>query len=155
MMRKLTYTLIGAAVVVALGSASASGAGRIRCKVPPKHVPPSQRGLYCENPTLHVALNVKCQKPGTSFTFPAITASASAGIAEIKVTVHSTTRTVFVKNYTNSPLHVVLTGVTINTTGLATGVHTVTVTVTDTRGKSVSKVEHFAVCPPPPPITTG
>jgi hypothetical protein len=155
MMRKLMFMLMGAALVVALGSTSASGAGRIRCKVPPKHTPPSQRGLYCQNPTVNVGLNVSCRRPGTSFQMQTITASANAGVSRVQVIVRSTPQTVFDKHYPNSPLHVVINGVTISTAGLGTGPHTVTVIVTDARGKRVSKTVHFAVCPPPPPQTTG
>jgi hypothetical protein len=102
-----------------------------------------------------VGLNIACQRPGVTFKMETITGSANAGVREIKITVHSTERTIFDKHYSNSPLHVVIHGVTVNTAGLASGVHTVTVIVTDTRGKTASKTAHFAVCPPPPPQTTG
>jgi hypothetical protein len=155
MLRKLTYTLIAVGLLVALGSTSATGRVRIRCKVPPANLPPAQKSLYCENPRLHLPLNVRCQRPGGSFKIPVISADANAGILEIKITVRSTPRTVLDKHYSNSPVHVVLRGVTISTVGLGRGVHTVTVTVIDTRGKRAVQVGHFAVCPPPPPITTG
>ena len=81
---------------------------------------------------------------------PPLTVRAVAGIQSVTIVVHSQPRTIVHLTNLHGAQQKTFKGLTINTHGLSSGVHTVIVTVVDTRGKRATKVIPFAICRPKP-----
>jgi hypothetical protein len=144
--RKLTYVIALVVAVGAVAAGAALGANTVRCG-----------GLYqprCAPPTItNGGLTPACHNAGAVFTLPKLSFSAVAGIKSIEITVHSKPVTVLhVKG--NGVRTKTISGVKIHTAGLASGVHTVTVTLTDNRGVKTTSTLRFVICTPVP-RTTG
>jgi hypothetical protein len=107
----------------------------------------------CTTPRLIVTPPpVVCHKKSTSFDLPTATLTSLPGIRRIVVTEGSKViRSVSFKG--RGPQQYSLGGVKISTAGLQPGVHAVTITVTDVRGKKVSRTLRFSVCAPAPVFT--
>lgn len=139
---------LAAGIAVTIGAVGvASGADTVRCG-----------GTYqtaCTAPTIATAISTTCHKQGTKIHVPAITISASAGLKEIKITVKGRNKPVKVYKNLNSALRKTVGGITVNTSGLKPGAHTIYISVTDTRGKTVTKAYKIAVCAIKPPPFTG
>jgi hypothetical protein len=150
-MRKLIYTLVGAIAAIALTSSLAFGANaNVHCGT--RYTP------RCQPPAIHGnTISVKCRAPGSSFKLPNLTFTSVAGLSKITITLtlRSTLRTIYSAKNLGGIRKKVVKGVTVNTAGLASGIHTITIKVVDTRGKSATRTMHFPVCPPPKPKTTG
>ena len=145
-MRKVLYTSMGAAAVVIASASIAAAASPALCGT--RYTP------RCTGPTIsHIPVSVACHAPASKIHLAAFTASANAGIKKITVTVHSQTVTILSVNG-NGAKKKTISGLTINTVGLAAGAHTITIKVVDNRGKTVTTTYHFAICKPKP-IFTG
>ena len=142
-MRRLILSLVGSAAIV-LGMASfATGSTVVRC-----------RPSYCNQGPVVVQppFGVGCIKAGHRLKLPTINVKSNAGIRSI--TIISDSRTIRTFHFKGKgPLKKVIRGLTINTTGLHTGLHTVTVVVKDTFGRTKRTVRRFTICPPP--VFTG
>jgi hypothetical protein len=116
--------------------------------------PPKCGTLYkppCRKPTIVVQSRVACVKTGTILRFP-ITVRGNAGLRTVTVKLGS--RTIRVVRFKNRPTRRSFV-VAVNTRGSKPGIFTLTVRVTDVRGKSVTRRAHFLICKPKPPIFTG
>jgi hypothetical protein len=144
-MRKLLFTLSLAAVVAALMAGLASGAATHRCGT--RYTP------RCSGPAVVVTPpSLQCKAPGKSVALAPIKASSIAGIRKITIKVDGKT----VKTYTfhgSGPQHKTVSGVSISTKGYKAGVHTVTVTTTDVKGKTATRTVRFTVCTVKPAFT--
>lgn len=139
-MRKVLYTVGGAAAIAAATASIAAGATGAQCGT--RYTP------RCTLPNITtIPVSVACHAPGSVLHLAAFTASANAGIKRITVTVHSAGTTVYSASGNGSRRKTV-SGVTIRTAGLATGRHTITITVVDDRGKKTSRTYHFVICKP-------
>jgi hypothetical protein len=141
-MRKLLFTLLLSAAI-ALGVASlATARSPARCGT-----------LYtprCVAPTLTISAPVRLACYPTSKTVPlgTITVNSIAGVKKVTITVDG--KVVKTQTYSGrGPQHVTFSGLHVSTTGLKPGVHTVTITTVDNRGKKATHVERFSVCSPP------
>jgi hypothetical protein len=140
-MRRLILTLAGVVAVVSVSATLASGA--VPC-----------RTIYCQN-TIGTNLNVSCRAKNSHFTLSPITVTSGNQIKLITITLSGTPRTIKVVNLPKKVYIKTLRGVVVSTAGLASGVHTITITVVPRKGRSFSRTLHFAVCTPPKPRTTG
>jgi hypothetical protein len=149
-MRKIVFSLVGAVAVLALTASLAVGASK---GDPRAHASAPLCGtLYtppCTAPTVVVKSIVACKNTGTELHFP-ITVSGNAGLKS--VTVKLGNKTIKTVKYTSRPKHKSLT-VSVNTHGFKPGVYTLTVKVTDVRGKTHTRVVHFTICTPKPVFT--
>lgn len=138
--------MVGGAAAIAAATASiAAGATGAQCGT--RYTP------VCTIPTIHFNINVACHAPGAVIHLAPITLAANAGIKRITVTVHSAGTTVYSASG-NGVRRKTVSGVVIRTAGLATGRHSIVITVVDDRGKKVTTTYHFAICRPKP-IFTG
>jgi hypothetical protein len=97
---------------------------------------------------------VACHKAGQRLKLPAITVKSNAGIRSITIILSSSPRTIRTFHFKGKgPLKKVIRGLTVNTTGLSTGLHTVTIVVKDVFGRTKRTVRRFTICPPP--VFTG
>jgi hypothetical protein len=103
----------------------------------------------CRPPSGTVISIPSCRNTGAILNFP-ITASANAGLRSVMVRMGSTT----VKNFTftGRPTHKSV-AVSVNTHGFKPGLYTLTVKVTDVRGKNTTRLAHFTICKPKPVFT--
>lgn len=144
-------TMIVAGALVAFSASLAAGKPRIHA-----HASQGLCGtLYtppCTPPKAVVISKVACQAAGTTVNFP-IVVTANAGLD--KVTVKFRGKIVKTVKFKGKPTKKKLT-VSIATAGLAAGVYSVTVKVTDARGQTHTSVAHFSICKPASkPVFTG
>jgi hypothetical protein len=139
---------MAAATAVTVGAVSvASGANTVKCG-----------GLYqpaCITPSISTTISTTCHKEGTILRVPVITIKANAGLKEIKITIKGRKKVVKVYKNLNSATSKTIGGLKIDTHGFKPGAHTIVVTVTDTRGKTVTKKYRVAICAIKPPPFTG
>jgi hypothetical protein len=103
----------------------------------------------CTPPKATIASIVACQNTGAILSFP-VTASANAGLRKITVTFRGKViKTVTFSGATTKKR----VAVVINTRGFKPGLYTLTVKVTDRKGKTVTKTAHFTICHPKPVFT--
>jgi hypothetical protein len=144
-MRKLLFTLSLAAAIAVVMAGLASGAATSRCGT--RYTP------RCSGPALSVVPpSLKCKAPGAKVTVAPIKVSSIAGIRRITIKVDGKT----VKTYTfhgTGPQHKTISSFSVSTKGLKAGVHTVTVTTTDVKGKSATQTVRFTVCVVKPVFT--
>lgn len=139
-MRKVLFTLLIAGALAVGVSSLAIGAQGARCGT-----------LYtptCTKPHITARPPVGCRKPAKTFTLATIRFSSNAGIR--RVTVKLGSKVLKSKKFSGrGPTHYTIKGLKVSTKGLSTGGHTITVTVRDVKGKTVSRTIRFTVCPPP------
>lgn len=147
-MRRFTYLLIGAAAVMAVAVGAASGASAIKCG-----------GLYqphCAAPQIKPpTLSANCHKTGARIHVPPIRVTSVAGLKSIIVTVQGQHKPLASYKKLHSARSKTIRGLVINTAGLRTGVHTVTIKVTDVRNKTRTRSLRLAICKIKPPPFTG
>ncbi len=148
-MRKLVFSLVGVVAVLAMTASLATGA----TKRPAAHLGAVKcGGLYqppCVKPTIIVRSAVACQQTGTVLRFP-IRLHSVAGLSRATVKVGG--RTVKTVKFTGSPTNRTIT-VRVSTRGQRPGLFTITVRVTDTRGKTATGRAHYTICRPAPVFT--
>jgi hypothetical protein len=143
--RKFFCILFAAGAVIATSATVASGV-TARCGT-----------LYtspCGPPHISSGVVAVCRAPGSRFRLPAITASSNAGIRRITVTFAGRTIASF-RFSGRGPTNKKITGIFVSTRGLRSGVHSITLTIIDVRGRRATHTLRFAVCLPPPPPFTG
>jgi hypothetical protein len=144
------FMLLGVAAAIAVGVGAvgvASGASTVKCG-----------GLYqpsCTNPTIATTISAKCHKVGSTIRLPAIVIKSNAGLKTISISLKGRKKPIKVYKNLNSATKKTVGGITINTKGLKPGAHTITIKVTDSRGKTVTKTVRIAICVPKPPPFTG
>jgi hypothetical protein len=148
-MRRLIYTFVGAAATLGLTASFALGvSNQVHCGT--RYTP------RCVNPKVTVqTISVSCHPANTTFRLPNMTFTSVAGLRQITVTVRSTPRTIYNAKNLGGIAKRVIRGLALNTRGLSPGVHTISIVVTDTRGKRTTTTLRFVVCQPPPPKFTG
>lgn len=145
--KSLTLPVLASAALCAAVLAPASQAQLPVC------APGTTNTQYCQiGPPVIVApaSGAACRSAGSLFRVPKTAISSVAGLVKIVVrldgrvikTVHKSS----VKSYT-------LSGVTIPTRGLKAGLHTVTITATDSGGRTSRRTLHFSICHPKPKFT--
>jgi hypothetical protein len=144
-MRKVIVTVFTAGVLAVVVAGLASGATAARCGT-----------LYtpaCTPPTITtVPLTLVCHNAGATINLPTITVKSNSGIKKVSVTLGS--KTIHSTTYSGrGPTTVTLSGLKIHTAGLSTGVHTITITTTDIRGKKAAHTLKFSICAPVPVFT--
>jgi hypothetical protein len=98
-------------------------------------------------------ISAKCRTAGTTVAIPTIRVTANAGIKTILVAL---TDTKILKNFSFTkpgPQTKKISGLKIDTQGLAPGVFTIKIAVTDQRGTRRSIIRRFAICKPVPVFT--
>lgn len=149
-MRRVMYLLVGvaAALAVTIGAVGiASGANTVKCG-----------HLYqpdCTLPKITTTISAVCHKEGSKITIPKIAITSNAGLKSIVVTLKGRSKPIKVYKNLHSATKKTVGGISINSKGLKPGSHTVTIKVTDTRGKTTTRVVHIAICVPKPPPFTG
>jgi hypothetical protein len=112
-----------------------------------------KKKVRCRPPHLTVAqLGVACYVPGRPFHVR-FTETSTAGTRRIIVSLDG--RVIRTFKYKGHGPTTVSKSPAIVTGQLRTGVHTIKITVVDTRHKRATKSRHFAICPPPAPPFTG
>ena len=148
-MRKVIFALMGAVVVIGAMASLASGASR----PPHGHAALVKCGtLYtptCKAPSAVVASIAACKAAGATVNFP-IALSANAGIRNVAVKFRG--KTIKSVSYSGQPTKKHLTA-GVHTAGLKPGIYSVSVKITDVRGKSKTSLAHFSVCEPKPVFT--
>jgi hypothetical protein len=142
----LLITVLAGALVAAVASI-ASGATGARCGT--RYTKP------CTPPHFTIVLSPNCHKGGSAVTLPATTFVSTAGIRRIDVTFNF----VPLKTFRFSglgPTQFTLRGFKISTNGLKAGIYPVTITITDVRGRTMTRTVRFSICrPASKPIFTG
>jgi hypothetical protein len=143
--RKLLPIGIVAVVGAIAMSSLAFGATGARCGT--RYTKP------CTIPVVNIRTPpVVCHKKSTTFALPAATLTSLPGIRKIVVTEDGKViKSVSFKG--KGPQQFALRALRISTGGLKPGVHSVTITVTDVRGKKASRTVRFSVCAPVPVFT--
>ena len=98
-------------------------------------------------------ISAKCRTAGTTVAVPTIRVTANAGIKTILVEL---TDTKILKKFSFTkpgPQTKKISGLKVNTKGLAPGVFTIKIAVTDQRGTHRSIIRRFAICKPVPVFT--
>jgi hypothetical protein len=145
---------ISALVVASAFVAGASGVANAATA----HVQPTRCGTKytpaCTKPVItNKTPSPQCAKTGPSYKLPNFTFVSNAGLAKIELVLDGS-KVIKVVTFTGQgPTQDSLNGVSVPTTGLAAGEHTVTVTATDIAGKSSSKKLNFAICQAKPVFT--
>jgi hypothetical protein len=149
-MRRFIFPLLGVVAILALGAIPAASASKgharphiVRCGT-----------LYtpaCKKPTIVVHSKVVCEHTGTTIHFP-ISLHGNAGLRKVVIKVGG--RTITTKKFKGGPVNRSLV-VAVNTRGSKPGLFTLTVAITDVRGKTVTRTAHFTICKPKPPVFTG
>lgn len=147
--RARTY-FIPAFAACALMFAIAAPAGQAQL---PICAPGTTNTQYCQiGPPIIVApaVSAGCRSAGARFHVPTTAISSVAGISRIVVRLDGrkikTVRLSSAKSFT-------LKSITISTRGLRAGLHTVTITATDSGGRVSKRTLHFAICKPKPKFT--
>jgi hypothetical protein len=96
---------------------------------------------------------VVCHKPSTSFDLPAATLTSLPGMRKIVVTEDGKKVLKSVSFKGQGPQQYSVSRLKISTAGLKSGVHSITITVTDVRGKKASRTVRFSVCASVPVFT--
>ena len=147
-MRKIILMLVVAGAIVSATASLAAGKARTHA-----HASQALCGtLYtppCTPPKAVVTSIVACRAAGTKVNFP-ITVSANAGLKKVTVTFRG--KSVKTVTFKGKPTKKKLT-VSVGTSGLTAGVYSVSVKVTDEKGKSHTSVGHFSICHPKPVFT--
>jgi len=152
-LKKLIVTA-GVVAVSALGAvSSASAAGTQHPQVGIKKCGTGTYAVACTSPKVSTSSSLKpgCVNSGTSVKLPTFSFTANAGIKKITVTI--TKRTLKTVSPKGEPTTYKLKNVAVPTVDLASGAHSVTVKVTDGKGKTASKTLHFSVCVAKPVFT--
>jgi hypothetical protein len=148
-LRKAISTLAVACAFVACASGVAEAAQT--------HVKPTRcGGKYkpgCTKPKItNTPLSPQCVDAGPAFKLPAITFVSNAGITKIQVSLAP--RTIKLITFPGQgKTQYSLNNLSIPTTGLLAGAHSVTVEVTDVAGNSASKTLRFSICQTKPVFT--
>jgi hypothetical protein len=140
---------VAAAATMMVGAAGiASGANTVKCggTYQPACAPPN---------IIPIVITTTCHKEGTTIHIPKFTVTAIAGIKTITISVKGRKKPVKTYKNLNSAQKKTIGGLTVSTAGLKPGAHTITIKVTDTRGKTFSRTLHIAICTPKPPPFTG
>jgi hypothetical protein len=148
-MRKVIVGLAGICAVLAasVGIASASGGGAhsaqagVTCDT--LYTPP------CGPPSAVVVSKASCQKTGKTLHFP-IRLHAPAGLRKVLVTFRG--KKIKTVTYQGKPETKTLS-VTISTRGFKPALFTLTVKVTDVKGRTATRHAHFTICKPKPVFT--
>jgi hypothetical protein len=144
-MRKLLSTLSLAAAIAVVTAGLASGAATKRCGT--RYTP------RCTGPAVVVVPpSLLCKTPGEKVTIAPIKSNSIAGIRKITIKVDGKTVKTFVY-HGSGPQHATIKGFSVSTHGLSAGMHTVTVTTTDVRGKMAKRTVRFTVCTVKPAFT--
>lgn len=110
-------------------------------------------GPSCTKPNiLNKPLSMSCVHLGAGYELPVITFTSNSGIRDIKVEAGGTT----VKTVTFSgqgPTQYVLKHFRLSTLGFNSGPQAVTLSVTDVKGRTVSKVLRYSICVAKPVFT--
>lgn len=110
----------------------------------------------CRRPAVGpVMIAIKCHPVGTTVTIPPFSVSSNAGLTKVVITVAGRTRPIATYSNLGSTLSKRISGLKVNTRGLSSRTHVITIKVTDSRGKTATRTLRFAVCAVPKPITTG
>jgi hypothetical protein len=153
-LRKAISTLVVAFAFVAGASGVASAA---TAQVRP-HVQPTRCGTKytpaCTKPVItNNAPSPQCAMAGASYKLPKFTFVSNTGLAKIELLLDGSKVIKDVTFTGQGPTQDSLDGVSVPTSGLSAGKHTVTVTATDIAGKSSSKTLNFAICQAKPVFT--
>jgi hypothetical protein len=146
-MRRVLVTLLAAFAVLALTANLAAGANK-----PAAHPAAKCGGLYqppCIGPTVIARSAVACRNTGAVLRFP-VSVHAIAGLA--KATAKYKGKVIKSITFHGNPQSGHFT-VVISTRGNKPGLFTLTLHVTDVRGKSASRTVHFTICRPKPVFT--
>lgn len=139
-MRKVLSTLLIAGALVIGLSSLANGAQGPRCGT-----------LYtptCTRPHITARGPAGCRAPKKTFQLSPIRFSSNAGIRRITVKLGS--KILKSKHFSGrGPTQYTVRHLKVHTTGLASGGHTITISVTDVKGKTTRDTIRFTVCPPP------
>lgn len=143
-MRRFLFIACAAGVLAVALSGLASGA-TARCNT--TYTP------TCTGPAIgNVTLSANCRNSGAVVRLPNITFRSLPGIRSI--TVKQGSRTIKTKSFKGQgPQRFTLKNVLIHTAGFGPGVHTVTITVKDVRGKKASRTLRFSICRVKPVFT--
>ncbi|HEX3801312.1 MAG TPA: hypothetical protein VHV75_00585 [Solirubrobacteraceae bacterium] len=121
------------------------------------HVKPTRcGGKYlpaCTKPKItNKPVSPQCADAGPAFRLPTVTFVSNAGIKTIQVSLAS--RTIKLITFSGQgKTQYSLKGVSVPTTGLLAGGHSVSVKVTDITNKSASKTLRFSICQMKPVFT--
>jgi len=123
-------------------------------KPKPKHkTTPTPTPKPTTKPKLtNTPLTPGCKSAGPAYKLPTFTFVSNAGLRKIKVVFRAKTLKVLTFKG-KGPKQFKLNGVRVPTKGLAAGAHSVTVTGTDVKGKSVSRTVRFTICQAKPVFT--
>jgi hypothetical protein len=152
-LRKFSFTIFGVVAVIALTSGLALGKTR-HARAHPSQVKCGT--LYtkpCTPPVLHVpALRPACKPSGSVIRLGAITLRDNGGLRS--VTVKFGRKTIRSIKFKGAPTSKTIKGIKVGTRGLRSGVvYKIVVRMVDTRGKSRTRILHFAICAPKPVFT--
>jgi hypothetical protein len=147
-LRKAIATVVVAVGLIAALAGSASAVVHPRCGTKYSEVP------NCTPPKLtYKTPSPGCVTAGPSYKLPTLTVTSVPGIRRIHI-VLSDPKTLYSKSFAGiGPQQYAVKGVKVSTKGLKAGAHHVTITVTDVKGKSLSKKLRFAICKSTPVFT--
>ncbi len=138
-LRRVVFSFLTVVMALALIAPGASAVRTKRCGT--RYTPP------CERAAIHVRPSPSCQLPG-SYTLLPIRVHSNAGIRRVKIKLDG--RTIKVYRYKGrGPTHKKFRHLTIRSRHLKFGTHTVTVVVTDVRGRKSSRRFSIVTCKKP------
>lgn len=148
-MRKVILT-VTVALALVVGASAVATAGQ-------RHVTAKRcGGTYgpsCTKPHIqNTPLKMGCVNVGSGYRLPVITFTSNAGIRDIQVRAGAKT----LKSVTFSgqgPTQYSLKNFSFSTLGLQSGAQQVTLSVTDVKGRTVSKVLRYSICVATPVFT--
>ena len=156
-MRKAITTLVVACAVAAGISGVATAAGphvstkKCGTKYTPSCPPPTKQTFA--KPTIKTPpVNAKCVSTGATYKLPTMSFKAPAGIRSIQVREGSkTVKTISFRGTKTTTYS--LRNLVVHTLGLGAGGHSLSVKITDAKGRSANKTLRFSVCVTTPVFT--
>jgi hypothetical protein len=152
--KAITTVAVGLAVAVgATGVASAAGSHVSTKKCGTKYTPACPPKQSFAKPSIKTPpVNAACVSTGAIYRLPTMTFKAPAGIRTIQVRDGSrTVKTVSFRGHKTTTY--TLRNLVVQTLGLGAGGHSLSVRVTDAKGRSASKTLRFSVCVATPVFT--
>lgn len=151
-MRKAISTVVVACAFVA-GAAGVASASAVRAHGSTKKRCGTKYTPACTTPKItNKPVSPKCVDVGSTYVVPTITLTSNSGIRKVQVQEGShSLKSVTFKGQGVTQYSIKSLG--LSTTGLASGAHSLSVKVTDIRGRSASKTFHFSICVATPVFT--